>query len=131
MAHLEAAQFGPLAHSFDAHTFFDPVAHAQPAGLPEDDPEAIFSGHVLTTSLPLWQRVREEGPIKTSPEMVRRELDVLLHSSFQLGLRNEIAPVQILQLLRMRNAQMPGKAMKVQDLQRLAAELGKYLKCHG
>ena len=129
MQHLHESHFGPLAHPFDAHKFLDPAA--QPTNSPEDDPEAVISGHVLTASMPLWQKVKEEGPVKTSPEAIRKELDTLLNSSFQLGLRNEIAPVQILQLLRMRNAEMPEKVITVQDLQRLAEELVKYLKCYG
>lgn len=129
MHHLDAAHFGSHVHPFNAHTFLDPGLH--PSNSPEDDPEALFSGHVLTTSMPLWQKIREEGPMKTSSEIARKEIDMLLSSSFQLGLRNEIAPVQILQLLRMRNEERRNNYMTIEDLKRLAVELRKYLKCYG
>ncbi|KAF2096855.1 hypothetical protein NA57DRAFT_58741 [Rhizodiscina lignyota] len=129
MHHLEEAHFGPLAHPFDAHTFLDPGL--QPTIHPEDDPEALYSGHVLTASMPLWQKVREDGPVKTAPEIMRRELNSLLNSSYQLGLRNEIAPVQILQLLRMRHAEIREKSITVENLNMLANELTKYLRCYG
>jgi hypothetical protein len=129
MHHLEDSHFGPLAHQFDPHTFLDPGL--QPSTNPEDDPDAVFSGHVLTASMPLWQKVRQEGSVKTSPDAVRRELSSLLESSYQLGLRNEIAPVQIMQLLRMRRAELKDRVITVEDLKRLANGLEQYLRCYG
>ena len=108
---------------------------------------SIETGHVLTASMPLWQKVqkaresqaqnsgvpmvlRDEAPdgfpgqASASPE----ELQALLDSSFQLGLQNEMAPVQILQALRVRSE---AKMISVGTLRRLVAELLKHLRCYG
>lgn len=126
MAHLHESHFSPHANPFDAQTFFTPGSRA--VGHTEDEPEAVFSGHVLTTSMPLWRELKENGPTNSSPELARKELRNLLSTSYRLGLRNEIAPVQILELLRMRAVR---RSITVQHLRNLAVELSQHLRCYG
>lgn len=129
MKHLEEAHFHPHAQPFDAQGFFTPGSH--PAGHTEDEPEAIFSGHVLTTSMPLWQKIKQEGHYTSpvlSPDARRTELSTLLSTSYSLGLRGEIAPVQILEILRYR---AKTRTITVQQLQSLAKALKEHLRCYG
>lgn len=128
MAHLHQNHFDPHAPPFNAQQFLAPGS--QPVGKTEDEPEAIISGHVLTASMPLWRKIKQDGHAMASstPDARRAELSTLLNSSFRLGLRGEIAPVQILEILKFR-AQTT--AITVSQLQLLAGELSQYLKCYG
>lgn len=134
MEHLDQSHFGPHEHQFNAGTFFTPGSHVvNPAEYQAEDDEkgkALFSGHVLTASMPLWQKVSEGGPINTSPEITRKELDALLHQSFQLGLKNEVAPVQVLELIRMR-ANEGTRTITIENIRKVVSELSIHLKCYG
>lgn len=125
MAHLHASHFGSHAPPFDAQAFLTPGA--QPIGHTEDEPEAIFSGHVLTASMPLWQQLRQRRPA-SEKGLVRGELRHLLDTSYQLGLNGEIAPVQVLEVVRSRSEV---KTITVRDLRNLAQELVTHLNCYG